>query len=331
MGGANRRRSQASLSRVVPARRTTEEEGLRTIGDLVVLAAGMGSRFGGAKQAEGVGPDGEWLLEYSIYDAIQVGFERIILVIQEDQEGGFRDRLPHGLLDRVAFAHQRLDDVPSDVTLPPGRTKPWGTGHAVLSARHVIDGRFAVINADDFYGRRSFGRLAEFANEAMHERDIGLVGFEVRKTLSQYGTVSRGICRVNADGLLVDIVERVRVGVHGTDCVYWDGRGTPHAIPHDARASMNMWAFPADFIDSLEQAFEEFLCSPIVSYERDEFFLPTAVANRMKSDAQIVRVLPTDAEWMGLTFREDLDHIRSTLDRFVAQGDYPADLWRRVE
>jgi len=304
---------------------------LRTIGDLVVLAAGMGSRFGGAKQAEVVGPNGEWLLEYSIYDAMQVGFERVVLVIQGDQESSFRERLPHRLLDRVAFAHQRLNDVPAGVVVPPGRTKPWGTGHAVLSARHVIDGRFAVINADDFYGRGSYARLAEFANDALHERSIGLIGFEVRKTLSTHGTVSRGICRVSAEGFLVDIVERVRVGLDGADCVYWDDQGTPHPIPRDARASMNMWAFPAGFIDSLEQAFETFVRSPTVSLDRDEFFLPAAVARRMGRDGYIVHVLPTDAEWMGLTFREDVNQIRSALERLIAEGDYPNDLWRRAK
>lgn len=308
-----------------------KEDRLEDIGDLVVLAAGMGRRFGGAKQMESAGPNGELLLEYSLYDAVRVGFESVVFVIQEDQERDFRARLPDALFRRcqVSFAPQRLDDVPSSVVVPRARTKPWGTGHAVLSARRHVNGAFAVINADDFYGVSSYARLAEFMRgPCRHDRWIGLVGFEVPKTLSEHGIVSRGICRQDEEGFLAEIVERTRVGMHETHCVYWDENGEARVIPEDARASMNMWAFPEGFMASLDREFDRFTHSPSVALGEDEFFLPTAVANRMAQAGQPVRVLPTDAEWMGLTFRRDLDRVRAALSQLISSGAYPHDLWK---
>ncbi len=308
-----------------------EKRGSSHTGSLIVLAAGMGRRFGGAKQMESVGPNGELLLEYSLYDAVRVGFESVVFVIQEDHERDFRARLPDALFHRcqVSFAPQRLDDVPSSIVVPRARTKPWGTGHAVLSARHTVHGPFAVINADDFYGESSYAQLAEFMRgPCRREHWIGLVGFEVAKTLSEHGTVSRGICRQDAKGFLAEIVERARVGMDGTDCVYWDEDGEARTIPDDARASMNMWAFPEDFMASLERDFDHFVHSPSVALDEEEFFLPTSVSNCMMQARQPVRVLPTDAEWMGLTFHADVVRVRAIVRQLVSRGIYPRDLWK---
>ena len=297
---------------------------------LVVLAAGMGSRYGGLKQMEPVGPNGELLIEYSIYDALAAGIRRLVFVIQKDQESSFRDLLAEKLEDRcdVSYVHQELSDLPPGAILPPERDKPWGTGHAVLSCRDVVCGPFAVVNADDFYGRDSYAQLAGFLGSTSDSSDeVALVGFDLKKTLTTHGTVSRGVCSVDENGFLVKIDERTKVGWREDLLVYWDGDGNPHELPGDSVASMNMWAFPKHFMRELAGKFAEFLKATSTDPVRDEFFLPGAVGDLMAESCTRVRVLPTAEEWMGVTYREDIPRVREGIRVLIEGGIFPDKLW----
>lgn len=298
---------------------------------LVILAAGMGSRYGGLKQIDPVGPHGELLIEYSIYDALSVGIEHMAFVIQKSQEQTFRDVLGTKIVDRchVSFVHQELTDLPTGVSCPSEREKPWGTGHAVLSCRHVVQGPFAVINADDFYGRQSYVALAEHLGrvDGGTTPTYALVGFALNKTITEHGTVSRGICRVDADGLLLGIDERTKVGRQGGSLVYWDETGTSHKLRESSVASMNMWAFPPSFMNELADRFANFQSSPGTDRLYDEFFLPAAVGDLLATDKAVVRVLPTSAAWMGVTYRDDLARVREGIRTLIESGVYPSDLW----
>lgn len=297
---------------------------------LVILAAGLGSRYGGLKQIDPVGPNGELLIEYSIYDALSVGIGHIVFVIQQSQAHAFREMLGAKLdgLCRVSFAYQEMTDLPPGSTLPPARKKPWGTGHAVLSSRHVVQGSFLVINADDFYGRDSYASLAQFLNcESDLANTCALVGFDLRGTITDHGTVSRGVCRVGADGLLLGIDERTKVGLQDEGLVFWDEDGTSHDLPAASVASMNMWAFPQMFMGELADEFSKFLAATDTDLTRDEFFLPEAVGELTAARRVSVRVLPTMASWMGVTYREDLARVRKGIRAMIENGTYPEILW----
>jgi len=298
--------------------------------ELIVLAAGMGSRYGGLKQTEPVGPNGELLIEYSIYDALAAGFCRVVFVIQKDQEGSFRELLEGKLEDRcdVSFVHQDLTDLPPETNLPPERRKPWGTGHAVLSCRNAVRGPFAVINADDFYGRDSYEQLVRFLGSASDSSgELALVGFDLKKTLTTHGTVSRGVCSVDGNGYLVRIEERTKVGLRDELPVFWDDDGNTHELPGDSVASMNMWAFPNDFMRALGESFSRFLKARSTDAVQDEFFLPRVVGDLMVKRCMRVRVLPTAEEWMGVTYREDVPRVREGIRALIESGIYPPKLW----
>ena len=297
---------------------------------LVILAAGMGSRYGGLKQMDPVGANGELLIEYSIYDALSVGIRHIVFVIQRDQEDAFRDVLGEKLEDRcvVSFVHQEIADLPPGTALPPERAKPWGTGHAVLSCRNVVRGPFAVANADDFYGRESYVQLAGLLDSGCDSSDAyGLIGFDLRKTLTASGTVSRGVCRVDENGLLVGIDERTKVGFKGDSVVFWDADGTLHELPGESVASMNLWAFPNDFMRELAAKFSDFLEATSTDLMHDEFFLPAVVGDLVAEQRATVRVLPTSSKWMGVTYRADISRVRQGIRRLIEAGVYPQRLW----
>ncbi len=297
---------------------------------LIVLAAGMGSRYGGLKQIEPAGPNGELLIEYSIYDALSVGIHHVVFVIQKDQEDLFRDMLGEKLEDRcdVSFVHQELTDLPPGIDLPSERRKPWGTGHAVLSCRDAVRDSFAVINADDFYGRESYVQLAGYLGSARSSGDeVALVGFDLKKTITVNGTVSRGVCRVDDNGLLMGIDERTKVGLIEDSLVYLDAEGTPYELPAESIASMNMWAFPSSFMRELATKFSEFLEATSTDRTHDEFYLPEAVSALVAAQCAHVRVLPTSANWMGVTYREDIPYVREGIRKLIGDGIYPNRLW----
>jgi len=299
-------------------------------GSLVVLAAGMGSRYGGLKQMAPVGPNGELLIEYSIHDALLAGFRHVVFVIQKDQESAFRELLRRKLTGccDISYAHQEVADLPSGIAVPPERQKPWGTGHAVLSCRDVVDGPFAVINADDFYGRDSYAQIADFlGRKGGSTGDAALVGFDLKSTLSTHGTVSRGVCRVDKAGFLISIEEQPNVGLKDGWPVSWDSDGNAHNLPGDSIASMNMWAFPSQFMQELGGRFSRFLEADDTDPVRDEFFLPAAVGSLMEEGNACVRVLPTVAQWIGVTYREDLARVREAIQELIDRGVYPSELW----
>jgi len=290
---------------------------------LVILAAGIGRRFGREKQIEPIGPAGEAILDYSIYDALTSGFERIVFVVREGAEEGFRERFSF-LTDRCTplYVTQRLDDLPTGFTVPAGRGKPWGTAHALLSCRREINGPFAVINADDFYGRGAFAALARFL--AADGGEGVLVGYEIEKTLSGSGPVSRGVCRLDGAGYLVEIAERRRVERRGGR-VRYEENGTWHGIPEGTIASMNMWGLPLRFLEELKWRFPAFLrgCDPLTA----EYQLPTVIGEGIRDGRLRVRVVRTEEEWFGLTYPEDLPRARMTIERLIDRGLYPTPLF----
>jgi len=292
---------------------------------LVVLAAGIGRRYGGAKQVEPVGPDGEWIIDYSVYDAIRAGFERVVFVIRDELEGVLRGRFDDALRGRcdVAYVHQRLEDLPDGRTPPPGRVKPWGTGHALLACRDSLDGPFAVINADDFYGRSGYDLLARFLGEGGEEHAV--VGYSLAQTLTAHGAVSRGICRVGEDNRLAAIVERKRVAEREGAIAFTDDGATWQRLPADAIASMNMWGFAPAVLASFNQRFRAFLeADPDVD---KEFYIPSVVGELVAEGRARVRVLLASDRWYGVTYREDLAGTRAGIGALVDAGAYPAPLW----
>lgn len=295
--------------------------------DLVILAAGMGSRFGGLKQVQPVGPHGELIIEYSIFDALRAGFDRLVLVIRKDIEADFRATIGRRLESRMAveYVFQELDDLPgvARASSLPTRTKPWGTGHAVLAARDVVKRPFAVINADDFYGASGYRALAaHFAAS----RDYALVGYPLRQTLSEHGSVSRGVCAVDAAGRLKNITELTKIEQTAAGVRYLDGAGAAQPLTGDETVSVNFWGFTPALLPQLQALFAEFLAARGAD-PKAEFYLPTAISDLNERGAANVALLRSESAWFGITYREDLPTAMGAVRELVAAGQYPAPLW----
>lgn len=303
---------------------------------LVVMAAGMGSRFGGMKQLEPVGPGGEAILEYSIFDARRAGFSELVFIIRKDMEDGFRTML----LDRlktdlpVSLAFQEPSFLPGEwagAKIAGTRIKPWGTGHAVWCARAYLDSPFAVINADDFYGRRSFQVMYDFlARIDPASADYALVGFELGKTLSAHGPVARGVCDMDEDGFLTAIAEHTRLRAHAPSSAV-DGvveslrpDGTCELFPSDTPVSMNMFGFTPQFLPALSSLLDEFL-SAFGNDPSAEFYLPEAVQALVSAGSAKVRILRSPETWFGLTYKADAEGVRRSLRRLTGEGAYPGE------
>jgi hypothetical protein len=300
---------------------------------LVVLAAGIGSRYGGLKQMDPMGPAGEVILDYSVFDALRAGFGRIVFVIRRDIEEDFRRLLGKRFERRaeVRYAMQGLDSLPAGYSAPAGRSKPWGTGHAALCAAGAVDGPFAVINADDFYGAESFRVLADFlANPApaADGRDsFAMVGFRLDRTLSENGTVSRGVCTTDTDGFLVSVEELTAIGRTGNGICNREADGSSRPLRGDMPVSMNYWGFTPPAFAHLGRLFAEFLDA----HGRDlkkEFYLPAAVDSLVREGKVRVKVIPTTASWFGITHREDKPLVMEAIRSLVQSGAYPDPLWR---
>lgn len=295
---------------------------------LVVLAAGMGSRYGGLKQIDPVGPAGETVLDYAVFDARRAGFSRVVFVIRRDFEALFRESIGARYADRIEvdYVFQSVDALPAGFVTPPAREKPWGTGHALWCARPAVPGNFAVINADDFYGADSFRQLAGFFAQA-RPSDVALVGFTLAKTLSEHGAVSRGVCAVDRGGALQAIVEHT--GILPTDV------GPGRKFTGAEIVSMNCWGFTPAIFDGLDRQFRSFL-APLGPHAapapagpdplKAEFYLPAAVSALVAQGQATVRVLPTASSWFGVTYREDKPRVEAALRALIAAGEYPADL-----
>ena len=297
---------------------------------LLVLAAGMGSRFGGLKQIEPVGPNGEWILDFSVFDALESGFGKVVFVIREEMASAFsivRDRYAGHL--EVEFAFQNASDLPCRQELAANREKPWGTGHAVYSARQAIDAPFAVINADDFYGRSAFQSLGSFLGQLEDPaNEYGLVGYELENTLSENGTVSRGICH-SSDGMTLDSVEehtQIRSDENTGSILALNRSNREVTLRRDDRVSLNCWGFPASFTSLLENLLEVFLERYDVATQ-EEFYLPFAVDSLVQAGKAEACILDCSSRWLGVTHREDLPHVKEEIAKLFAQGEYVAPLW----
>ena len=295
---------------------------------LFVLAAGMGSRYGGLKQIDGLGPSGETIMDYSVYDALRAGFGKVVFVIRKDFEEAFRKVVISKYADKVPceVCFQSVDSVPEGCTYNPERTKPWGTNHAVLMAKDLIKEPFAVINADDFYGRESFQVLADYLKSV--EGTTGkycMVGYRVANTLSENGSVSRGVCATDENGYLTDVVERTKIEKVGDKIIYTED-GVDTEISPNSPVSMNMWGFTPEYFDYVEKAFVEFLHARGQEL-KSEFYIPTLVNDMIRSGEATCKVLDTTSKWFGVTYAEDRPQVVMKINNLVKEGVYPEKLF----
>lgn len=297
---------------------------------LVVLAAGIGSRYGGLKQIEAVGPHGAIVIEYSVYDAIRAGFDRVVCVIRRDIEKDFRDIVSSRFEKQIPvdYVFQDMADLPAGFSVPAERKKPWGTGHAVLACREVVKAPFAVINADDFYGRRSYEALGQFLDGVRADAsDYSMVGFTLRNTLSEHGHVARGVCEVDRNGLLSRVVERTNIEKTGSGARFNDPDGSRHDLTGEEVVSMNMWGLTPTLFGHLQREFDAFLHKNAAN-PKAEFFLPTVVDGLINSGKATAKVLATPELWFGVTYPQDKAVVVEGINALVAQGVYPAKLWK---
>ena len=302
---------------------------------LVVLAAGMGSRYGGLKQIDPVGSYGEAILDYSLFDAYEAGFETAVIIIKKMIEKDFMDTVGKRLQKcpmEIRYAYQELDKIPDGCAVPAGRTKPWGTSHAVLCAKEAIgDAPFAVVNADDYYGKQAYRVLYDFLRTAQAGKgDYSMVGYALGKTVTENGSVARGVCSVNEAGYLTHIVERTKIekyegGIHFTA----DDGKTWEDLAEDTPVSMNMWGFTTDFLTAVEQDFPRFFREEVpANPEKAEMFLPMTVGNMLKDGSCTVKVLRTNDKWFGVTYAADKPVVVAALKTMAEQGLYPDGLWK---
>ncbi|UEG49135.1 nucleotidyltransferase [Ferruginibacter lapsinanis] len=295
---------------------------------LLILAAGMASRYGSMKQTQSFGPDGETIMDYSIYDAIRAGFGKVVFIIRKDFADDFKAIFEPKLKGKIAteYVFQEKDSFLPDVQVPADRTKPWGTGHAVLCARDVVKEPFAVINADDFYGKDSFIKAADFLKNVCSEKTYCIIGYELSKTLSEHGTVSRGVCQVDADNNLVSIKERTKI-YRENDTIVFEENDEKHTVPNNSSVSMNFWGFHPSLFDTTEKLFHSFVKENLENI-KSEFFIPIIAEDFMHRLGGEIKVIPTSAQWFGVTYKEDAPGVKASIDKLVASGEYPASLWK---
>ncbi|MFR9495009.1 MAG: nucleotidyltransferase [Rikenellaceae bacterium] len=297
---------------------------------LFVLAAGMGSRYGGLKQLDGLGPNGETIMDYSIFDAIRGGFGKVVFVIRHDFEQAFREQILPKYENSipVELVFQAIDTLPEGFTCPEDRTKPWGTNHAVLMGKDAIKEPFAVINADDFYGRDSFAVIgAELSKEYTRKGDYCMVGYRVGNTLSESGTVSRGVCGTNEEGYLTTVVERTAIARNEAGEVQFpDENNEIQTIAETTPVSMNMWGFTPDYFDFSEKSFINFL-NENINTPKSEFFIPIVVNELIQSGEAKVKVLDTTSKWFGVTYAEDCPEVVAKIAALIEAGEYPEKLF----
>lgn len=298
---------------------------------LVVMAAGMGNRYGGLKQIDPVGPGGEIMLDYSVYDALRAGFDKVVFIIRREMENIFRDKVGRLIEEKtqVDYVFQELDDLPPGFSVPPDRTKPWGTGHAAMICRGVVDTPFAVINADDFYGPSAFASLGEYLRNAKDGDfyDYCMVGYKLANTLSENGEVARGVCDVSDQGLLISVTERTRIARIADDIAFAENGDRWTTLPDDTIVSLNAWGFTPGFLDELRSGFAAFLTRSIDNISKAEYFLPAVVGELLHKGKARVSVLPTGEKWFGVTYKEDRPMVQAALRGLIEKGVYPERLW----
>lgn len=296
---------------------------------LLVLAAGMGSRYGGLKQMDPMGPDGETILDYSVFDAIRAGFGKVVFVIREDFAEAFREGVGSRFSDRIEidYAFQKLDDLPEGFSVPADRQKPWGTAHAVRAAREVINEPFAVVNADDFYGADAYQTAADYLrNLSTESTDYSIVGYYLKNTLSEHGGVNRGICTANDQGLLTNVEEVVDITRRPGGAVIGTGLdGSEREIAEEAIVSMNFWCFSPAYFTQTEEHFSAFLAQHL-NTPKSECYIPTVVDDFVEKEQATCKVLPTTSNWFGVTYPDDKPRVVSAVAALIANGEYPENL-----
>ncbi len=292
---------------------------------LVILAAGMASRYGSMKQVEAFGPNGETIMDYSIFDAIRAGFGKVVFIIRNEYADNFKSIFEPKLKNRIetAYVFQELDMFTDGFERNPERTKPWGTAHAVLCAKNEVKEPFAVINADDFYGSNAFNNAASFLKVGCNEKNFAIVGYDLLKTLSDHGTVNRGVCTLNK-GNLVSITERINIAKKGEKIICDDGL-EPKELSENTKVSMNFWCFDTSFFSFTEKLFNGFL-KDYGTELKSEFFIPI-VADEFIKDGGKIDVIPTTSLWFGVTYKEDAPFVKNSLDKLIKEGEYPENLW----
>ena len=292
---------------------------------LVILAAGMGSRYGGLKQIDPITDNGNFIIDFSVYDAVVSGFDRVVFVIKKENLDAFRETVGHRFEDKikVEYVFQDITDVPEGFSIPEGRVKPWGTAHALLAARDIVDDNFAVINADDFYGRGAYELLSKHLSSA-DSKSFCMVGYKLENTLTENGTVSRGICSVDEDGYLNEITERTSIRRAG-DMAAFEEDGVDTLIPLDSVASMNCWGFTPDIFGGVMEGFKVFLSnlSSAKNPQKAEYYLPFAVRELMDDGKCTVKVYKSDSSWYGVTYHEDKDKVKASITALMDKGEYP--------
>ena len=296
---------------------------------LVIMAAGMGSRFGGLKQMTPVDEEGHFIIDFSLYDAYQAGFRHVAFIIKREIEQTFRETIGARMEKwfHVDYVYQELDRLPEGFAVPEGRKKPWGTAHAVACCRGVVEGPFAVINSDDFYGRGAYEAIYRFLTENKAPHHYAMLGYQLRNTVTEFGSVARGVCHVQ-DGMLLDITERTKIFKRGQDAAYTEDGETFVPLSGDTQVSMNFWGFTPEILDEIWNALPAFLTENLpVNPEKCEFYLPTFVGSRLAEGKVRVRVLPCMETWHGVTYKEDLDSVKAAIGQLKREGKYPARLW----
>lgn len=296
---------------------------------LLILAAGMASRYGSMKQIQGFGPGGETIMDYSIYDAIRAGFGKVVFIIRKDFADDFKEIFEPKLKGKIGigYVYQEMDAFTEGFSIPADRKKPWGTAHAVLCAKNVVHEPFAVINADDFYGRDAFEKAAFFLKNECNEKLYSIIGYDLLKTLSDHGTVNRGVCQVDDKGNLTSIAERINIAdIDGK--ILCDDDREPKELPRKTSVSMNFWCFDASIFPYTQKLFKEFLDAD-GEKPKSEFFIPI-VADQFIHEGGVVKVIPTISQWFGVTYKEDAPAVEKSLTELVNKGEYPERLWSPV-
>ena len=304
---------------------------------LVVMAAGMGSRYGGLKQIDPIDKEGHIIMDFSIYDAVRAGFEKVVFIIKKENEKAFREAIGERLSKQieVAYVFQELDNLPEGYTVPEGRVKPWGTGHAVLSCIDEIDGPFAVINADDYYGVHAFKMAYDFLTSEQEKEDVYhymMVGYRLENTLTENGHVARGVCVTDQEGHLIKINERTHIEKHDGGTAYTEDDGkTWTEVPADTTVSMNMWGFTKSILKEIKDGFPAFLEEGLKTNPmKCEYFLPTVVSNLLEADQATVAVLKSADKWYGVTYKEDKPVVVAAIKKMKEDGLYPEHLWEEA-
>ncbi|HEX8460367.1 MAG TPA: sugar phosphate nucleotidyltransferase [Segetibacter sp.] len=295
---------------------------------LVILAAGMASRYGSMKQIQSFGPSGETIMDYSIYDAIRAGFGKVVFIIRKDFEENFRNIFEPKLKGKIAtdYVFQSLESFLGEHKVPAERTKPWGTAHAVLCCKDVVKEPFAVINADDYYGQQAFVKAYEFLTKEVNATTQAIIGYELKRTLSENGSVSRGVCEVDQQGNLVSINERTKIYRNEEGKITYEDESGLHEVSEDSSVSMNFWGFSHEIFEITEKLFHEFV-EENIDNPKAEFFIPIVADKYIKSGQGVIKVIQTQSQWFGVTYKEDAPSVQKSIDEHVKAGEYPNNLW----